>query len=99
MTNDNRVWFITGVSSGLGRALAEAVLAKSDSVIGTLQGDAVPRLRDRETTLTTGVRETSFNFARRHYPLLTAAGAVRTASIISAVVRMRAMCGKMNLNG
>jgi NAD(P)-dependent dehydrogenase (short-subunit alcohol dehydrogenase family) len=32
-----RNWFITGVSSGLGRALAEAVLAHGDSVTGTLR--------------------------------------------------------------
>lgn len=32
-------WFITGVSSGFGRALAEAVLAKGDSVAGTVRND------------------------------------------------------------
>jgi NAD(P)-dependent dehydrogenase (short-subunit alcohol dehydrogenase family) len=30
-------WFITGVSSGFGRALAEAVLARGDTVIGTVR--------------------------------------------------------------
>jgi NAD(P)-dependent dehydrogenase (short-subunit alcohol dehydrogenase family) len=30
-----RVWFITGISRGLGRSLAEAVLAGGDTVIGT----------------------------------------------------------------
>ena len=30
-------WFITGVSSGMGRLLAEAVLARGDSVVGTLR--------------------------------------------------------------
>jgi NAD(P)-dependent dehydrogenase (short-subunit alcohol dehydrogenase family) len=35
-----RIWFITGVSSGLGRALAETVLAKGDTVIGTLRDPA-----------------------------------------------------------
>ncbi|MEI9902141.1 MAG: hypothetical protein WDN31_20920 [Hyphomicrobium sp.] len=30
-------WFITGVSSGFGRALAEAVLAKGHDVIGTVR--------------------------------------------------------------
>lgn len=34
---NNRVWFITGVSTGLGRTLAEAALAKGDSVAGTLR--------------------------------------------------------------
>ena len=33
-------WFITGVSSGFGRALAEAVLAKGHNVIGTVRQDA-----------------------------------------------------------
>ncbi len=32
-----RTWFITGVSSGFGRALAERVLADGDHVIGTLR--------------------------------------------------------------
>ena len=32
-----RTWLITGVSSGLGRALAEAVLARGERVIGTLR--------------------------------------------------------------
>ena len=30
-----RIWFITGISRGLGKALAEAVLAVGDTVIGT----------------------------------------------------------------
>ena len=33
-------WFITGVSSGFGRALAEAVLAKGHKVIGTVRQEA-----------------------------------------------------------
>jgi len=32
-----RTWFITGVSSGLGRAIAQAALAAGDSVAGTLR--------------------------------------------------------------
>ena len=31
----NRVWFITGASTGFGRKLAEAVLAKGDRVVAT----------------------------------------------------------------
>lgn len=33
----SKVWFITGVSTGLGRALAEAVLQAGDRVVGTLR--------------------------------------------------------------
>jgi len=33
-------WFITGVSGGLGRALAEAALARGDTVSGTLRQEA-----------------------------------------------------------
>jgi NAD(P)-dependent dehydrogenase (short-subunit alcohol dehydrogenase family) len=33
-------WLITGVSSGFGRALAEAVLATGDTVVGTLRNEA-----------------------------------------------------------
>lgn len=33
--NENKVWFITGTSSGFGRALAEEVLAKGDEVVAT----------------------------------------------------------------
>lgn len=34
-----KTWFITGVSRGLGRAIAEAALATGDRVIGTVRGD------------------------------------------------------------
>ena len=33
----NKIWFITGISSGLGKALAEAVIAKGDFVVGTFR--------------------------------------------------------------
>ncbi|MCB0518230.1 MAG: SDR family NAD(P)-dependent oxidoreductase [Saprospiraceae bacterium] len=33
----NKTWFITGISSGLGKALAEAVIAHGDFVIGTFR--------------------------------------------------------------
>lgn len=33
-------WFITGVSTGLGRSLAEAVLATGDMVVGTVRSEA-----------------------------------------------------------
>jgi NAD(P)-dependent dehydrogenase (short-subunit alcohol dehydrogenase family) len=33
-------WFITGVSSGLGRALARAALVRGDRVVGTLRSEA-----------------------------------------------------------
>jgi len=39
-TTSPAVWFITGVSSGFGRSLAEAVLARGDKVIGTVRNDA-----------------------------------------------------------
>ena len=35
--NENKRWFITGVSSGFGRLLAEAALERGDSVVGTLR--------------------------------------------------------------
>lgn len=34
---DKKIWFITGVSSGLGKALAEAVISSGDFVIGTFR--------------------------------------------------------------
>jgi len=33
--SENKVWFITGTSSGFGRLLAEEVLAKGDKVVAT----------------------------------------------------------------
>ncbi|WP_343488086.1 oxidoreductase [Allomuricauda sp. d1] len=37
---DKKVWLITGISSGLGKALAEAVMNAGDYVIGTFRKDA-----------------------------------------------------------
>ena len=37
MNERKRTWLITGVSTGLGRALAEAVLSRGEAVIGTLR--------------------------------------------------------------
>lgn len=34
----SKIWFITGASSGLGRALAEAVLSKGDKAVLTARG-------------------------------------------------------------
>ena len=36
---NNRIWFITGISSGLGKALAETVIAKGDFTIGTFRSE------------------------------------------------------------
>jgi NADP-dependent 3-hydroxy acid dehydrogenase YdfG len=37
---DKKIWLITGISSGLGKALAQAVMANGDFVIGTLRQPA-----------------------------------------------------------
>ena len=37
MTEQKRVWFITGISSGLGKCLAEEVVKAGDKVVGTLR--------------------------------------------------------------
>jgi len=39
-TNDNRVWLITGASSGFGRAITEAALARGDSVAAGVRNPA-----------------------------------------------------------
>lgn len=35
----NRIWFITGISGGLGKALAEAVMAHGDFAVGTFRNE------------------------------------------------------------
>ncbi|GGC17266.1 short-chain dehydrogenase/reductase [Novosphingobium marinum] len=46
-----KTWFITGVSRGFGKALAEAALARGDKVIGTIRSDN-PGIADPEGGLT-----------------------------------------------
>jgi NAD(P)-dependent dehydrogenase (short-subunit alcohol dehydrogenase family) len=47
-TDRSRVWFITGASSGLGRAIAEAALAGGDRVVATArEPERVADLQDR----------------------------------------------------
>ncbi|WP_454848028.1 oxidoreductase [Rhizobium binxianense] len=43
MSNETRILFITGVSSGFGRALAEAALAEGHKVVGTLRNEEARR--------------------------------------------------------
>jgi len=40
MAQQGKVWLITGVSSGLGRELAKAAVARGDTVAGTLRSEA-----------------------------------------------------------
>ena len=42
MTDANKVWFITGISRGFGKALAEALLSEGDIVIGTTRDGKAP---------------------------------------------------------
>ncbi|MFX7033313.1 SDR family NAD(P)-dependent oxidoreductase, partial [Acinetobacter baumannii] len=34
-----KIWFITGVSTGFGRAIANAAIAAGDTVVGTLRNE------------------------------------------------------------
>ena len=43
-----KTWFITGVSRGLGHALAQAVLASGDTVIGPVRGQPVSGIANAE---------------------------------------------------
>ena len=45
----DRVWMITGATSGFGRAIAEAVLARDDSVVAAARNlDALGDLAEHE---------------------------------------------------
>lgn len=60
MTDANKVWFITGISRGFGKALAEALLSEGDIVIGTTRDgkasidDATGRLHTLALDVTNG---------------------------------------------
>ncbi len=66
MRKQQRIWFITGVSRGLGKELAQAVLAAGDTVIGTtrtgkadwVQGEQALMLLPMELTDTEAIRKT-----------------------------------------
>jgi NAD(P)-dependent dehydrogenase (short-subunit alcohol dehydrogenase family) len=50
-----KTWLISGVSSGLGKALAEAVLAKGDRVVGTLRSAEQQKSFTDSHPLATGI--------------------------------------------
>ena len=70
MTQSSRIWFITGISRGLGRALAEEVRAHGDVVIGTT--------RDGTSDLGAGVHTVPLDLSRPEAP----AAAVRAAHAV-----------------
>ncbi|GGC02904.1 short-chain dehydrogenase/reductase [Novosphingobium endophyticum] len=56
MTGERR-WFITGISSGIGQALAHAALAAGDSVIGTARDDnTIARFEESSPGRAIGIR-------------------------------------------
>ena len=59
MTTGPKIWFITGISRGFGRALADALLARGDTVIGTTRSGAaeVNRGKGRIEVLTLDVTD------------------------------------------
>ncbi|MBM7112535.1 SDR family NAD(P)-dependent oxidoreductase [Archangium primigenium] len=65
-----RIWFITGISRGLGRALAEEVRAQGDHVVGTT--------RDGTSDLGAGVHAVPLDLSRSESP----ATAVRAAHAV-----------------
>ena len=74
MNERKRTWLITGVSTGLGRALAEAVLRRGEVVIGTLRKreqqaefEALAPGRALTTLLDVTDRNTSTPASRRPY--------------------------------
>lgn len=78
----SRLWFITGVSSGFGRAVATAVLAAGNTVVGTVRKDA-----DREAFET-------LSPDRAHGVLLDVTD---EAAIQSAVERIEAEVGAIDV--
>lgn len=46
MSTTQLVWVITGTSTGLGRELAEAALARGDKVIATARARSIAKLDD-----------------------------------------------------
>lgn len=67
-----RTWFITGVSSGIGRATAEAALARGDRVIGTLRQSAQAAAFE------------ALQPGRAHAVVLDVSDASRVASVVDA---------------
>jgi NAD(P)-dependent dehydrogenase (short-subunit alcohol dehydrogenase family) len=59
MSRAPKIWLITGISRGFGRALAEALLARGDTVIGTTRDGAtdIPRERGRLDVLALDVMD------------------------------------------
>lgn len=73
MTHSPRHWLVTGVSSGIGRALAELLIKRGDIVIGTVRKDAD---RDRFTALGPQARPLVLDVAN---PTQSVVQAVQTA--------------------
>jgi NAD(P)-dependent dehydrogenase (short-subunit alcohol dehydrogenase family) len=50
-------WFITGISRGFGRIMAEELLARGHTVVGTTRDGRAPMLHDRLTVFRLDVRD------------------------------------------